>query len=178
MNLTDVDQKARIVVTGYSDKGTSKVTSDTTGAIRYPSPNVTSTVLFEAESLPVIAGADLVQQQERYMPTREGVKVFLTSVAPDESWSADPDSYRETIQSAGLDDLDGRPPGFHQTPTVDIITVVSGEIYALLDEEEVLLTQGDTLVQRGTPHAWSNRSGQVAVISGVMVTAVDPAERN
>ncbi len=36
--------------------------------------------------------------------------------------------------------------------------MLSGEIYALMDEGEVLLKAGDVLIQRGTNHAWSNRT--------------------
>ena len=51
-----------------------------------------------------------------------------------------------------------RHPGFHKTDTIDYAIVLSGEIYALMDEGEVLLKAGDVLIQRGTNHAWSNRT--------------------
>jgi uncharacterized cupin superfamily protein len=53
-----------------------------------------------------------------------------------------------------------RHPGFHKTDTIDYAIVLSGEIYALMDDGEVLLKAGDVLIQRGTNHAWSNRSDQ------------------
>jgi len=43
-----------------------------------------------------------------------------------------------------------RHPGMHRTKTLDYAIVLSGEIYAVLDEEEVLLKAGDVLVQQGT----------------------------
>ncbi|MFK4135584.1 cupin domain-containing protein [Pseudomonas luteola] len=36
--------------------------------------------------------------------------------------------------------------------------VIEGEIYIVLDDAEVLLKPGSVVVQRGTNHAWSNRS--------------------
>ena len=42
--------------------------------------------------------------------------------------------------------------------SVDYAIVLSGEIHALMDEGEVLLKAGDVLIQRGTNHAWSNRT--------------------
>ena len=38
--------------------------------------------------------------------------------------------------------------------------VLEGEITLVLDKEEVLMKTGDFLVERGTNHAWANRSGK------------------
>ena len=62
-------------------------------------------------------------------------------------------------------------PGMHKTDTVDYCVVLSGEIWAVLDEGEVLLRAGDCLVQRGTNHAWSNRSDARCTIAFVLVAA-------
>jgi hypothetical protein len=40
-----------------------------------------------------------------------------------------------------------------------------------MDEGEVLLKPGDVLIQRGTNHAWSNRSDQPATLAFVLVDA-------
>lgn len=66
--------------------------------------------------------------------------------------------------------------GFHTTDTVDYIYVISGEITALVDEGEVLMRQGDTLVQRGTRHAWSNRSDAPCRMIAVMIDAQPRAD--
>jgi quercetin dioxygenase-like cupin family protein len=59
----------------------------------------------------------------------------------------------------------------HKTDTVDYCVVLSGEIWAVLDESEVLLRAGDCLVQRGTNHAWSNRSDEPCLIAFVLMAA-------
>ena len=64
-----------------------------------------------------------------------------------------------------------RHAGMHKTDTVDYAIVLSGEIYALMDEGEVLLKAGDVLVQRGTNHAWSNRTDEPAYLAFVLVDA-------
>jgi quercetin dioxygenase-like cupin family protein len=64
-----------------------------------------------------------------------------------------------------------RHPGFHKTTSVDYAIVLSGEIYALMDEGEVLLKAGDVLIQRGTNHAWSNRTEQPCCIAFVLIDA-------
>ncbi|HEV2056292.1 MAG TPA: cupin domain-containing protein [Methylomirabilota bacterium] len=57
-----------------------------------------------------------------------------------------------------MDRSDARYPAMHKTNTVDYALVLVGEIWALMDEGETLLEAGDCLIQRGTNHAWSNRT--------------------
>ena len=64
-----------------------------------------------------------------------------------------------------------RHPGFHKTDSIDYAIVLSGEIWALMDEGEVLLKTGDVLVQRGTNHAWSNRTEQPCCVVFVLIDA-------
>ena len=52
-----------------------------------------------------------------------------------------------------------------KTRTLDFCLVLEGEITLVLDAEEVKLTAGDTVVQRGTSHAWSNRSDAPCVLA-------------
>ena len=51
-------------------------------------------------------------------------------------------------------------PYMQKTRTLDFCLVLEGEITLVLDTQEVHLKAGDTVVQRGTNHAWSNRSEQ------------------
>ncbi len=62
-------------------------------------------------------------------------------------------------------------PGFHETETTDLIIVLEGEIYSMLETGETLLKAGDVLIQRGTNHAWSNRSGNPCRIAVAMLNA-------
>ena len=64
-----------------------------------------------------------------------------------------------------------RHPGFHKTDSIDYAIVLSGEIWALMDEGEVLLKAGDVLIQRGTNHAWSNRTEQPCCVAFVLIDA-------
>jgi len=63
----------------------------------------------------------------------------------------------------------GNPPFMHRTETIDYGIVLEGEIFLLLDDSEVHLSAGDVVVQRGTDHAWENRSDKVARIAFVLV---------
>ncbi len=52
-----------------------------------------------------------------------------------------------------------------RTQTLDFCLVIDGEITLVLDTTEVPLRAGDIVVQRGTNHAWSNRSNTNAVVA-------------
>jgi uncharacterized cupin superfamily protein len=79
-------------------------------------------------------------------------------------------------------DLPSEPPGYyspqsgqqhpawHRTETIDYGIVLSGEVYLVLDNGvETLLRAGDIVVQRGTWHAWSNRSGKHCRIAFILL---------
>jgi len=53
-------------------------------------------------------------------------------------------------------------PYMQKTRTLDFVLVLEGEITLVLDTAEVHLKRGDTVVQRGANHAWSNRSDKPA----------------
>ena len=67
-----------------------------------------------------------------------------------------------------------RHPTMHRTDTLDCITCVIGEIYLVTDVDEVLMRPGDSVVIRGTNHAWSNRSVEPCLLVGCMVDATVP----
>jgi mannose-6-phosphate isomerase-like protein (cupin superfamily) len=60
-------------------------------------------------------------------------------------------------------------PLMHRTRTVDYGIVLEGEVYMVLDKQETLLKAGDVVVQRGTNHAWSNRSDQPCKMMFVLI---------
>lgn len=76
--------------------------------------------------------------------------------------------YPDADHQAGSD----RSAGMHTTDTVDYAIVLAGEIYAVMDQDEALLTAGDVLIQRGTAHSWENRSRRMARVAFVLVDGV------
>ena len=62
-------------------------------------------------------------------------------------------------------------PAMHKTETIDYITLLKGDVSLLLDEEEVRLEPFDTVVQRGTNHAWVNHSDEPALLIAVLIDA-------
>jgi len=65
-----------------------------------------------------------------------------------------------------------RHPFMHRTETVDYAIVLEGEIDMLLDEQDVHLTAGDVVIQRGTNHAWANNYDRPCRIAFILIDAV------
>lgn len=63
----------------------------------------------------------------------------------------------------------GRHPLMHRTQTVDYGIVLEGAITLVLDQQETTIHAGDIVVQRGTNHAWANRSGHVCRMAFVLI---------
>jgi hypothetical protein len=173
----------RRVVTGHNAEGKSVFVSDS------PTPHVFQRKpgsaivmeLWETRATPADnrGNADAIARDFRLPPPKNG-SVFRVIEYP-------PDSERLkalAAERAGADDGSGwmtaadkgnpRHLGFHKTNSVDYAIVLSGEIYALMDEGEVLLKAGDVLIQRGTNHAWSNRTEAPCIVAFVLIDA-EPA---
>jgi mannose-6-phosphate isomerase-like protein (cupin superfamily) len=57
-------------------------------------------------------------------------------------------------------------PGMHTTATIDFEVVLSGSVTLELDDgEKVCLVAGDTVVQNGTRHRWSNAGDEPATLA-------------
>ena len=64
----------------------------------------------------------------------------------------------------------------HRTRTIDYGIVLEGEMVLILSDSEVALKAGDVVVQRGTDHAWQNRSQNEARMAFVLIDASFAAE--
>jgi mannose-6-phosphate isomerase-like protein (cupin superfamily) len=120
--------------------------------------------------------ADAIARGHRLAPPRNG-SVFRVIEYPPDSQRLAAIAREETLPDDGsgravaTDHSNPRHAGFHKTATVDYAIVLAGEIYAMMDDGEVLLKAGDVLIQRGTNHAWSNRTEEPAVVAFVLIDA-------
>ena len=63
-------------------------------------------------------------------------------------------------------------PGFHQSDTIDLVYILSGEAEVDLDESKtVRLSAGDSLVQNGVRHNWHNPETEPLVLLVTMIGA-------
>ena len=75
------------------------------------------------------------------------------------------------------DGVTAEEPIMHRTPSIDYAYIIKGEVYAVMDDGdgtppvETFMKEGDALIQRGTIHAWSNRSDKPVIILFVLCGA-------
>jgi len=62
-------------------------------------------------------------------------------------------------------------PYMQKTRTLDFCLVLEGRITLVLDTQEVDLEAGDTVIQRGANHVWSNRWSEPCVIAFTLIDA-------
>ena len=163
----------RRVVTGHDASGKAVVLSDgpvPTVHINPIRPGQLSFEVWKTHAMPV--PIDAVQPEptagtRSLQPPPHGT-LFRISVVPPESEETrklTPEQARDLFRKSGAGEAStfgsgGRHPMMHRTETVDYAVVLEGEITLLLDEGDVQLKAGDVVIQRGTSHAWSNRSGK------------------
>ena len=85
-------------------------------------------------------------------PPANGTIFRLVEFPPDIAWrgKADAGDAFDSIGAGHTPVKGSDEPMMHKTSTVDYLIVVKGEIWAILDDSEVCLKQGDMIVQRGT----------------------------
>ena len=163
----------RRVVTGHDASGKAVVLSDgpvPTVHINPIRPGQLSFEVWKTHAMPVpidAAEPEPTAGARSLQPPPHGT-LFRISVVPPESEETrklTPEQARELFRKSGAGEAStfgsgGRHPMMHRTETVDYAVVLEGEITLLLDEGDVQLKAGDVVIQRGTSHAWSNRSGK------------------
>lgn len=170
----------RRVVTGLNAQGKSIIVSDGPAPVVYSppgNPNVSLTDLWVTDSTPASNTGDVNSTHAplKLLPPKNGTVIRILELPPDKErdYSHTKDYFKGMGAGSGvLDEGSKRHPGMHTTATVDYIVILTGEIWALVDEGEVLLKAGDCFIQRGTNHAWSNRSDKPCRFVAVLVDAV------
>lgn len=169
----------RRVVTGHNTAGKSIFIMDgaAPGVMSKGTASTTVTELWETQSTPAsnAGSADPTAHPYRLPPPKHGTVLRIIEYPPDKIRIAalrQPDTTHDSAREGFVRDLGNtRHPGFHKTDTIDYAIVLSGEIWALMDEGEVLLKTGDVLIQRGTSHAWSVRTDEPATVAFVLIDA-------
>lgn len=128
--------------------------------------------LTERTPAPISAIKDPTTGKHTLEPPRGGSLCRVVTFPPDASWKGkvgakEVQAYFAAMGSPGASTYSPKAPHpyMQKTRTLDLCLVLEGEITLVLDTEEVQLKAGDTVVQRGTNHAWSNRSAKPCVIA-------------
>jgi len=115
----------------------------------------------------------------RYFPAAGGFRFGFFTIPPDGGAGAPPDldlaaalgEFETKLPGMGQY-LELDEPGMHTTATIDFGVVLSGTAILELDDGvKVALGVGDTYIQNGTRHRWSNTGDQPAVLAVALVGA-------
>ncbi|MEH6753748.1 MAG: cupin domain-containing protein [Alphaproteobacteria bacterium] len=167
----------RRVVTAIDADGNSYIAEDgPTPAVRTVDarPGYVVNNIWVTGAAPSVVGApDAVETHEGVMPPAGGTVLRVIEYPPDPE---DPEEmarqfegmFGKLFEDAGQPDT-GKHPGMHTTESIDYAIVIDGEITAIMENEETVLRKGDVLIQRGTNHAWSNKSGKTAKVAFVLI---------
>lgn len=105
-------------------------------------------------------------------PPANGSVMNVVTYPPDAGWrgrlgAKEVRSFFESVgaPAASTYSENAAHPYMQKMRTLDFVIVQEGEIALILDTQEVALKAGDFVVQRGTNHAWSNRSDKPAVLA-------------
>ena len=167
-------REVRRVVTGHDAEGRSVFLMDGTPPVVAERFGVTATEIWETAGAPASndGAEDPTLHPRRLAPPPLGTVCRIVEYQPDSiRGREDPVAHFEAMQASEARATDARHFGFHRTHTVDYAIVLDGEVYAMMDQGEVLLRAGDVLVQRGTNHAWSNRTEKPVRIAFILVDA-------
>ena len=141
----------RRIVTGHDASGRSVVLSDSPTPKTLDIGTAAFHELWVTEQTPAPIEAtepEPTARPVRTPPPAGGVIVRFTEMAP------------------------GAESPMHRTETVDVGVVLEGETWLLLDDgSETRVGTGDAVVQRGTNHAWANRSDRPVRMVFVLIDA-------
>ena len=171
-------ERIRRVVTGHDSDGRSIFVSDGEApAVKEMEsmPGLALTDLWRTFDAPAdnTGNQDSTEGPVVLEPTPTGTIFRIVEFPPDRAWRTDADAAAafESIGAGHAQASDSDDPMMHKTSTIDYLIVLKGEIWAILDEGEICLKQGDVMIQRGTIHSWSVRTDEPCLLAAVLVGA-------
>lgn len=109
-------------------------------------------------------------------PMKAGTRIRFVDIPPDteEFLTQGKGKMKDMFSKVGDEDAstvkDGSPhPLMHRTESVDYGVVIEGELTLIVDNGEAILKPGSVVIQRGTNHAWANRSGKMCRILFILI---------
>lgn len=165
-----MNRTPRRIVTGHDSNGKSVVAMDTAmqPTLEKPEIGVAFYEIWNTAGSPMSVdnGTDPTSRPLQIEPPQQGSIIRFVDFGPKQA--AAPAMSREMAHAAfalvgSAHASTWKPdlphPMMHRTESVDYGIVVFGEITLILDDgSETHLKAGDVVVQRGTDHAWENRS--------------------
>lgn len=170
------------VVTGHDDQGRAVIASEGPLSVVKELDSLPGTVFHEVWNTaanPVIDnGADAAAGPVVLPPPAGGTRIRFVDIPPDTDDFLRDGAARMGAAFSEIGDqqastvaADSPHPLMHRTESIDYGIVIEGEMTLVLDNGEARLKPGSVVVQRGTNHAWANRSDKPCRMLFVLVDA-------
>lgn len=177
-----VDGSIRRVVTGHDDAGNAIIIADGAPQRAVSVGGAAGPTFFEIWNTPQ-APSEISRREGEPLenglvlaPPNGGTRIRVIDFPPESDeikqlTDAQARAQFESMGGAQASTAGARHPLMHRTETIDYAIVLHGELILLLDNSETLLHAGDIVVQRGTNHAWANRSDSICRVAFVLIDA-------
>ena len=167
----------RRIVTGHNEEGKSVITIDGPPARSIGEDVGGLFELWNTDGQDIISSDVMDRADEEIIlsPPKGGTKFRYFQINPTPEgvpWDVLQDLAAEAFDRIGAAHhrIDtSKHPAMHKTETIDYIILLKGDVSLLLDEAEVRLEPFDTVVQRGTNHAWINHGDEPALLIAVLI---------
>jgi mannose-6-phosphate isomerase-like protein (cupin superfamily) len=174
-NLPEGVKPVRRIVTIDREPGKGSLVSDgpTPDVRTDPArPGFAAARLWVTDSTPARIVYETLHLPHTLEPPPRGSVMRVFTFPPDDVWKGrvgarEVQAYFQAMGSPGASRYSPLAPHpyMQRTRTLDFCIVLEGEIVLVLDTQEVNLKAGEVVIQRGTSHAWSNRSTKPAVVA-------------
>ena len=128
--------------------------------------------LYGADELPDLPVSEPLPTPTMFYPPPGGCSFGLLTVPPDHEMPETGFDVGEALAELERDlpgmasYVDPSHPGMHRTATIDAVIVLGGSLTLELDDgAKVELSPGDTVIQNGTRHRWTNSGSTPATMA-------------
>ena len=169
----------RRVVTAIGDDGQSYFGSDGAPPATMTSegrPGYRSANVWRTSGPSNLNHADTTLEHKGVLPPDDGTVLRVIDFPPTPEDPQEQLRQYEAVFKSMYPDAKHQPSntrhsGMHITDTIDYAIVLHGEITAIMEKGETVLKAGDVLIQRGTNHAWANRTQGITRVAFVLIDA-------
>ena len=177
MNLPNI----RRIVTGHNPQGKAVIAMDGAPPRSIELKAVPGTVFYEiwntnASPAPIDNGDDPTLRPLQLHPMPQGSIIRFVDIPPDavQNQVSDADiaaGFAQIGAASATTRRAGSPHRLmHRTETIDYGIVLDGELTLIVDRGETTLKAGDIVIQRGTNHAWANRTNKPCRVAFILIS--------
>lgn len=172
-------KQTRRVVTGHDPQGKAVVLFDGAAQPKQRSPGgnaVSMLWVTDEQPIDMNAATDRGDRSIGVPPPANGTIFRIVDFPPAKPAEGHVD-HDKILKAMGIDPATQgymRHTNTHRTKSIDYAIVLEGEIDMLLDDTEIRMKAGDTLVQQGTNHAWVNNGDKICRVAFILIDAAAP----